>query len=1096
MTSKQDRFVQKLRVARWTGRGALFAFVFVLVATGMWGAAQSAALETLDLNELDSSPARVEVSPDYLTIIEFEGMSVESALSGRSDQITTQIADNIISVRANQEEVNTDLFVRVGGRTALFRLVSNPSAQSPKRYVVSDEQPPERSLQGSRAPGGLSRPADTGLPPPPPGLTLRVSAYRPNPEAVVIQYALTNNTAYPIVNDPLRLRVYLEGVTREYERTASPTPGRAGRLAMGESEYGQIVVPGVPANAESLELEWMLVAIGPGTVYQATSDLLVALGEKTPGVASDAETSEAPVASSGGAPGGTPFADAAPATESVTEQPTGGAPSTAQRTDGPSGLTEAQVASETLVLSADAFDGGDDAWWVYTDSAAEAVRESGDSEACVLVTGGGSELWDVAFGRSGVALREAQQYLLSFDARADKPVTFRSAVGIDSAPWTETFAQVDTLGPEMQNFTYAFSARRDFENNRLAFYLGQNETAPYRVCFDNVVLAEVVGPSADAALSGDDADSAQARADEQPETQDLTDIETAPVDRATPPTDSIADSTDAPTDVPAQNQGPAQVLIDESFSEAAAPAWSVYAAPPGQGDIEGAVEDGAFCSVTTNAGSEHWNVGVLRESLSLTNGKTYTLSFSARADKPISLRPAVTLNDQPWAEIFGEDQQLSAEMQTYSYTFDAAGIEEDGWLVFFLGGNGDVPYRVCFDNIVLAEADVPVAETADAPAAAGFFLNETFEGEAAAWEEYTIQQAEMTYEVSDGEACTVTSDGGSAIWDVGLVREALPFEDDQAYTLTFDAYADRPMLIRSAITLDEVPWTEVFGQTQELSMETRSYGYSFDAVGLERGGRLIFFLGGSDDTPYRVCFDNVTITPTPGEGALAPTDSNPSAASESAQMNAAGDQRSAMLVTGAASSSENDALLARYLAQLGFNVQMEDAASVLDADIRGADVVVVSPSVSEGEIGTLFRDAAVPIVTSSADLFGLMGMTGDTRSIYYGNEDSVALQFVTSEHPLSAGLSGPVLVLNEPHELAWGTPSLGATVVATIPGDETKATIFAYEAGAPMVGITAPARRVGLFHGASGTYNDDAWALFSAAVEWAAQTSVPDAASN
>ena len=327
-----DKYFAEQVYPRWARRAALLALTFVLSAAGAWGEAQSPALETLDLNELGSEPARVEVSPDYLTIIEFEGMSVASAQSGRPDQITTQIADNIISVRANQEEVNTDLFIRVGGRTALFRLASNPGAQSPKRYVVTDERPPERSLQGNRAPGGLSRPADVGLPPPPPGLDLRVSAYRPNPEAVVIQYALTNNAAYPVVNDPLRLRVYLEGVTREYERSASPTPGRAGRLAVGESEYGQIVVPGVPANAESLELEWMLVAIGPGTVYRATSDLLVALGEKVPDIAADAPTSgAASAATSGEAPTGTPSADAAAGAPSASGQATGGAPGAAQR---------------------------------------------------------------------------------------------------------------------------------------------------------------------------------------------------------------------------------------------------------------------------------------------------------------------------------------------------------------------------------------------------------------------------------------------------------------------------------------------------------------------------------------------------------------------------------------------------------------------------------------------------------------------------------------------------------------------------------------------------------------------------------------------
>ena len=65
---------------------------------------------------------------------------------------------------------------------------------------------------------------------------------------------------------------------------------------------------------------------------------------------------------------------------------------------------------------------------------------------------------------------------------------------------------------------------------------------------------------------------------------------------------------------------------------------------------------------------------------------------------------------------------------------------------------------------------------------------------------------------------------------------------------------------------------------------------------------------------------------------------------------------------------------------------------------------------------------------------------------------------------------------------------MGAVVVANMPDDASKAAIFAYEANAPMVGLTAPARRVGLFldYGEI-AYSDDAWTLFDAAVRWAAQ---------
>ena len=62
--------------------------------------------------------------------------------------------------------------------------------------------------------------------------------------------------------------------------------------------------------------------------------------------------------------------------------------------------------------------------------------------------------------------------------------------------------------------------------------------------------------------------------------------------------------------------------------------------------------------------------------------------------------------------------------------------------------------------------------------------------------------------------------------------------------------------------------------------------------------------------------------------------------------------------------------------------------------------------------------------------------------------------------------------------------------VATMTYDGTAKSIFAYESGAMMVGMQAPARRVGLFHARDAfTYlTDNSAAIFDAAVRWATTT--------
>jgi hypothetical protein len=72
--------------------------------------------------------------------------------------------------------------------------------------------------------------------------------------------------------------------------------------------------------------------------------------------------------------------------------------------------------------------------------------------------------------------------------------------------------------------------------------------------------------------------------------------------------------------------------------------------------------------------------------------------------------------------------------------------------------------------------------------------------------------------------------------------------------------------------------------------------------------------------------------------------------------------------------------------------------------------------------------------------------------------------------------------------MSAGAPGQWVVRLATSPdANPQPSAIFAFDAGAPMVGGTAPARRVGFFMGddTAETMNDWGWKLFEAAINWA-----------
>lgn len=231
-------------------------------------------LHYLELRDIGATPAEIVLSPDYQTIIEFEGLSVSTASSGRADQITFENDEQTIRLRANQDIVNTDLTVRVGGKTALFTLRSDPSTTAPRRYIVRDTPlPPLQSLsyEGIEGKTDLNS-LSIGTKDEPPGVSLALTVTRNQKNDVVIQYELVNDGEVAIVNEPSRLTVLNEDIKLRYTLSRVPPAGSVNVVRPGESEYGTLIVSSPPTSG-ILTFLWVMVQLGPGGHYAVTRNL-------------------------------------------------------------------------------------------------------------------------------------------------------------------------------------------------------------------------------------------------------------------------------------------------------------------------------------------------------------------------------------------------------------------------------------------------------------------------------------------------------------------------------------------------------------------------------------------------------------------------------------------------------------------------------------------------------------------------------------------------------------------------------------------------------------------------------------------------------
>lgn len=201
----------------------------------------------------------------------------------------------------------------------------------------------------------------------------------------------------------------------------------------------------------------------------------------------------------------------------------------------------------------------------------------------------------------------------------------------------------------------------------------------------------------------------------------------------------------------------------------------------------------------------------------------------------------------------------------------------------------------------------------------------------------------------------------------------------------------------------------------------------------------------------------------------------------------------ALLIVGNENNlNASDQAIQTRLQGLGYTVTVEDDNHANDGDAVGMEIIIISSTVNSNQLNDNddnFDTVAVPLIVWEPYLFDDLNLTDSTANTHYGwYVDGNQIQITNSGHALAGGLSnGNVTITNGNYQRAWGAPNGNAIVIAQIPGESSRKTIFAYEAGASMFGMNAPARRVGFFpeNDTAANMTNNGWILFDAAVNWA-----------
>ncbi|MEU5157203.1 glycoside hydrolase family 9 protein [Glycomyces sp. NPDC021274] len=158
----------------------------------------------------------------------------------------------------------------------------------------------------------------------------------------------------------------------------------------------------------------------------------------------------------------------------------------------------------------------------------------------------------------------------------------------------------------------------------------------------------------------------------------------------------------------AQDEEPTNLITNGDFASGTTGWWSTA-------NLTGEAADGEWCLDVPGGTLNAWDAIIGQNDLPLVAGESYELRFTARASADLSVRALVQRDVDPWPTALEEFPGLTAEAQTYSYSFTANTDWSDAQLAFQIGRHAE-PWQFCLSEVaLLTGAEPPVYDPDTGP---------------------------------------------------------------------------------------------------------------------------------------------------------------------------------------------------------------------------------------------------------------------------------------------------------------------------------------------------------------------------------------------
>jgi hypothetical protein len=546
------------------------------------------------------------------------------------------------------------------------------------------------------------------------------------------------------------------------------------------------------------------------------------------------------------------------------------------------------------------FDSGTRDWNFYANTSSTAKGSlkastgeglSGDLSAKITIETAGTTDADIQFHTALPELEKDVTYVLSFMAKADAKKSIRVAVLLGEAPWSN-FLEVNNIEITTEAATYGpyeFTMADQTDKGQFHFFLGKDNID---IVVDKVSIkqkCDVVSviPNAPTALTAkvmsdnqidlswvDNADNEDNFILERKSSGDFETVATIDANTVFHSDTNLEAGTEYTYRISAKNDTGNSDFSNEVIAtttgdngggtacdndnivpngefDSGTRDWNFYNNTGGTGEAKSVSGEGLSGDLSTRitmekAGASDSDVQYHVSLPTLEKGKTYELSFMAKADAPKDIRVAVLLGESPWSNFVQEEMTVPETATTFGpFEFTMAEETSKGQFHFFLAKDNT---SIVVDNVIIQEKCEEVSGC-DNP---NQISNGEFDSGDRNWIFYNNTSG-------TGEAKIVTDAGlsgenatqlniekaGAGDSDVQYYQSGLPtLQKDVTYELSFMAKAAAAKTIRVAVLRGESPWNNFLQENVEVSTEAKMYGpFEFTMVEESTVSQFHFFLG-------------------------------------------------------------------------------------------------------------------------------------------------------------------------------------------------------------------------------------------------------------